>query len=42
VVVFDVNAENEVTMFVCGDSKMESMEAFEMLYRDLMGGVELL
>ena len=34
----DVSAQNEVTMLVCGDTKMESREAFSTLYRDLMGG----
>jgi hypothetical protein len=34
----DVSAKNEVTMFVCGDNKMESMEAFNTLYPHLMGG----
>ncbi|MDR1103955.1 MAG: hypothetical protein LBK92_01150 [Endomicrobium sp.] len=33
----DVSARNEVTMLVCGDTKMESREAFNTLYRDLMG-----
>jgi hypothetical protein len=34
----DVSARNEVTMLVCGDSKMESREAFGMLSTHLMGG----
>ncbi|MDR1104302.1 MAG: hypothetical protein LBK92_02970 [Endomicrobium sp.] len=33
----DVSARNEVTMLVCGDTKMESREAFYTLFRDLMG-----
>ena len=33
----DANARNEVTMLVCGDSKVESEEAFERLYTHLMG-----
>jgi hypothetical protein len=33
----DVSAENNVAMLVCGDSKTESREAFETLYRRLMG-----
>jgi hypothetical protein len=34
----DVSARNEVTMFVCGDNKRESREAFNRLYWDLMDG----
>jgi hypothetical protein len=33
----DANAYNEVTMLVSGDTKMESREAFNTLFRDLMG-----
>jgi hypothetical protein len=34
----DANARNEITMLVCGDTKMESREAFNRLYHDLIGG----
>jgi hypothetical protein len=34
----DANAYNEVTMLVSGNSKVEATEAFERLYRHLLGG----